>query len=74
LVNFIPPPGEKLPEPKALQLAYDAIQRRAVGVNMGGNIFQADRLKAMIQADRAIVYKNVTPPGGPFNLKQQKNS
>ena len=66
LVNSVPVPvviagGKKLPEPEALQLAYDAIQRGAVGVDMGRNIFQADHPVAMIQAVRAIVHKNAAP-------------
>jgi len=66
LVNSVPVPvviagGKKLPEAEALQLAYDALQRGAVGVDMGRNIFQAEFPVAMIQAVRAVVHKNATP-------------
>jgi putative autoinducer-2 (AI-2) aldolase len=50
--------GKKLPERDALQLAYQAIQSGACGVDMGRNIFQSDYPVAMIQAVRAIVHEN----------------
>ncbi len=50
--------GKKIPEKDALQLAYNAIQRGAVGVDMGRNIFQSKNPVAMIQAVRAVVHKN----------------
>jgi putative autoinducer-2 (AI-2) aldolase len=79
LVNSVPVPvviagGKKLPEPEALQLAYDAIQRGAVGVDMGRNIFQADHPVAMIQAVRAIVHKNATPQEAFELYNSLKNS
>ncbi len=79
LVNSVPVPvviagGKKLPEPEALQLAYDAIQRGAVGVDMGRNIFQADHPVAMIQAVRAIVHKNAAPQEAFELYNSLKNS
>jgi putative autoinducer-2 (AI-2) aldolase len=53
--------GKRLPEPDALKLTYDAVSRGASGVDMGRNIFQAERPQAMIQAVRAIVHENATP-------------
>lgn len=50
--------GKKIPEKDALQLAYNAVQRGAVGVDMGRNIFQSRNPVAMIQAVRAVVHKN----------------
>jgi putative autoinducer-2 (AI-2) aldolase len=50
--------GKKLPEREALQLAYQAIQSGACGVDMGRNIFQSDYPAAMIQAVRAVVHEN----------------
>jgi putative autoinducer-2 (AI-2) aldolase len=50
--------GKKLPEKEALQLAYQAIQSGACGVDMGRNIFQSDHPVAMIQAVRAIVHED----------------
>lgn len=53
--------GKKIPERDALQLAYDAVSRGAVGVDMGRNIFQSDAPEAMIQAVRAVVHKGARP-------------
>ena len=51
--------GPKLKtETDVLQLAYNAVQRGAVGVDMGRNIWQSDNSVAMIQAIRHIVHKN----------------
>lgn len=49
--------GPKLDDERdALKLAYDAVQRGAVGVDMGRNIWQSDYSVAMIQAVRKIVH------------------
>jgi len=53
--------GKKLPEKEALEMAYNAIQRGAVGVDMGRNIFQSDAPVAMIQAVRALIHDGVKP-------------
>jgi len=53
--------GPKLAtELDALQLTYEAIQKGAVGVDMGRNIWQSDHPVAMIRAIRAIVHENAT--------------
>jgi putative autoinducer-2 (AI-2) aldolase len=52
--------GKKLPEREALELAFNAISKGAVGVDMGRNIFQSENPVAMIQAVRAIVHKKAT--------------
>lgn len=49
--------GKKLPERDALQLAFDAVQRGAVGVDMGRNIFQSEFPVPMIRTVRAIVHE-----------------
>jgi putative autoinducer-2 (AI-2) aldolase len=49
--------GKKTPELEALQLAFSAVQRGAVGVDMGRNIFQSDSPVGMIRAVRAIVHE-----------------
>ncbi len=50
--------GTKRPERDALQMAHDAIQAGASGVDMGRNIFQSDSPVGMIKAVRAIVQKD----------------
>lgn len=40
---------------------YDALQKGAVGVNLGRNIWQSDYPVAMIRAIRAIIHENATP-------------
>lgn len=53
--------GPKLEtEMDALQMTYDAIQRGAVGVDMGRNIWQSDYPVPMIMAIRSIVHENYT--------------
>lgn len=61
LVPVVIAGGKKIPEPDALNLAFNAVQRGAVGVDMGRNIFQSDHPVAMIRAVRAIVHENATP-------------
>ena len=61
LVPVVIAGGKKIPELDALNLAFDAVKRGAVGVDMGRNIFQSDHPVAMIRAVRAIVHENVTP-------------
>ena len=59
--------GKKLPnELDALQLAYDAVDNGAMGVDMGRNIWQSDYPVAMIRAVRAIVHEN-------SNVKEAKD-
>ena len=53
--------GKKLPEDEALEMAYNAIQAGAVGVDMGRNIFQSEDPVAMIQAVKSVVHKGATP-------------
>ncbi len=53
--------GKKLPEAEALQMAYQAIDQGAAGVDMGRNVFQADHPVAMIQAIRAVVHEGAKP-------------
>ena len=53
--------GKKLPELEALELAYNAIQAGASGVDMGRNVFQSDEPAAMIQAVASVVHDGLTP-------------
>lgn len=53
--------GPKLKtELDVLQLAYNAIQQGAMGVDMGRNIWQSNNSVAMIQAIRHIVHDNAS--------------
>ena len=52
--------GKKQPEKEALQMAYDALQTGAIGVDMGRNIFQSTNPIGMIKAVNAIVHKDAT--------------
>jgi 3-hydroxy-5-phosphonooxypentane-2,4-dione thiolase len=52
--------GKKLPEREALQMAKDAINQGASGVDMGRNIFQSDSPTAMIGAVRKVVHENAS--------------
>jgi putative autoinducer-2 (AI-2) aldolase len=52
--------GKKIPEPDALKLAHDAINRGAVGVDMGRNIFQSKHPVPMIKTVRAIVHERIS--------------
>ncbi|MFH1478140.1 MAG: 3-hydroxy-5-phosphonooxypentane-2,4-dione thiolase [Candidatus Omnitrophota bacterium] len=66
LVKSVPVPvviagGKKIPEKDALELAYNAINDGAVGVDMGRNIFQSKDPVGMIKAVREIVHKNEKP-------------
>jgi putative autoinducer-2 (AI-2) aldolase len=53
--------GKKIPELDALNMAYNAVQEGAAGVDMGRNIFQAESPAAMIQAVSATVHENLPP-------------
>jgi 3-hydroxy-5-phosphonooxypentane-2,4-dione thiolase len=52
--------GKKLPERDALQMARDALNQGASGVDMGRNIFQSESPVAMIGAVRKVVHDNVS--------------
>jgi len=48
-------------EYEVLQFVYDGIQKGAIGVNLGRNIWQDEHPVAMIKAIRAIIHENATP-------------
>ena len=52
---------KKLPEKKALDMAYKAIAQGASGVDMGRNIFQSDCPVGMIKAIGAVVHQGENP-------------
>jgi putative autoinducer-2 (AI-2) aldolase len=47
-------------ELEVLEFVYDGMQKGAIGVNLGRNIWQNDYPVAMIKAIRAIVHQNAT--------------
>jgi putative autoinducer-2 (AI-2) aldolase len=53
--------GKKIPELDALQMAHDAVELGASGVDMGRNIFQADAPVAMLQAVGKVVHEGWKP-------------
>jgi len=53
--------GKKIPELDALKMAYRAINEGAAGVDMGRNVLQAEKPKAMLQAIRMVVHEGLTP-------------
>lgn len=59
--------GKKLPELEALELAYNAIQAGAAGVDMGRNVFQSDSPIGMIKAVAGVVHDGLKPQEG-FDL------
>ena len=46
---------------EVLQFVHDGIQKGAVGVNLGRNIWQNEHPVAMIRALRAVIHENATP-------------
>lgn len=48
-------------ELEVLEFVYDGLQRGAIGVNLGRNIWQNDHPVAMARALRAIIHENLTP-------------
>ena len=53
--------GKKIPELDALNMAYNAVQEGAAGVDMGRNIFQSDAPVAMIKTVHEVVHRNLKP-------------
>jgi putative autoinducer-2 (AI-2) aldolase len=60
--------GKKLPEREALELAYNAVSKGAIGVDMGRNIFQSETPVKMIKAVRALVHDNASVEEAARNL------
>jgi 3-hydroxy-5-phosphonooxypentane-2,4-dione thiolase len=66
--------GKKLPkEIDALELAYNAVQHGAAGVDMGRNIWQSDYPIEMIKAVRSIVHENLDVNEAYNSLLRDKN-
>jgi putative autoinducer-2 (AI-2) aldolase len=65
--------GKKLPEREALQMARDAIDQGASGVDMGRNIFQSDDPIAMIGAVRKVVHEGAGVKEAYEYFQEMKN-
>ena len=52
--------GKKLPEDEALEMAYQAIQCGAHGVDMGRNVFQSKHPVEMLKSIRKVVHEGYT--------------
>jgi putative autoinducer-2 (AI-2) aldolase len=48
-------------ELEVFKFVHDGMQKGAIGVNLGRNIWQNDYPVAMIKAIRAVVHDNATP-------------
>ena len=66
--------GKKLSELDALQMARNAIDAGAAGVDMGRNIFQSEAPIAMIQAVRQVVHDNLSAREGYQYYLELKNA
>lgn len=66
--------GKKLSELEALQMARNAIDAGAAGVDMGRNIFQSEAPLAMIQAVRKVVHEKLSAPEGYQYYLELKNA
>jgi putative autoinducer-2 (AI-2) aldolase len=53
--------GKKTTEQEALQLAYNAVNKGASGVDMGRNIFQSEKPLSMIKAVKSVVHDGLDP-------------
>ncbi len=65
--------GKKLPELEALEMAYNAINCGAAGVDMGRNVFQSEAPVAMIKAVSGVVHDGLKPAEGLELFETLKN-
>jgi putative autoinducer-2 (AI-2) aldolase len=59
-------------ELEVFQFVYDGMQKGAIGVNLGRNIWQSEYPVAAIRAIRAIIHENYTPQEAQDLLEQVK--
>ena len=60
-------------ELEVFEFVHDGIQKGAIGVNLGRNIWQSDYSVAMIRAIRAIIHENATPKEAQALLDETKS-
>lgn len=65
--------GKKRPERDALQMAHDACEQGASGVDMGRNIFQSDAPVPMMKAVRGVVHEGMSVADAFALYEQLKN-
>ncbi len=59
-------------ELEVLEFVHDGMQKGAIGVNLGRNVWQSEHPVAMIKALRAIIHENATPKEANEILKKKK--
>jgi putative autoinducer-2 (AI-2) aldolase len=59
---------------EVFEFVYDGMQKGAIGVNLGRNIWQDSHPVAMIKALRAIIHGNATPKEAEEIYQSEKNS
>src|SRR4030043_1385229 len=57
---------------EAFDFVYDGMQKGAIGVNLGRNIWQTDHPVAAIRAIRAVIHDNYTPEEAQSRFKRDK--
>jgi len=60
-------------ELEALEFVHDGIQKGAIGVNLGRNIWQNEHPVGMIKAMRAVIHKNATPKQALEVYREEKD-
>ena len=60
-------------ELEVMEFVYDGIQKGAIGINLGRNVWQNKYPVAMMKALRAIVHKKATPKEADGIFKEEKN-
>ncbi len=60
-------------ELEVMEFVYDGIQKGAIGINLGRNVWQNKYPVAIIKALRAIVHKKATPKEANEIFKAEKN-
>jgi putative autoinducer-2 (AI-2) aldolase len=59
-------------ELQVFEFVYDGIQKGAIGVNLGRNVWQHDYPVAMVKALRSIIHLNATPKEAQDIFEQEK--
>jgi len=60
-------------ELEVFEFVYDGMQKGAIGVNLGRNIWQNDFPVAMIKAIRAVIHEKATPKEAQELYENEKN-